>query len=105
MRLELYLSLYIIVSPSAKEGVGWYSLDFIVHFLDLSISTPLLTTLFTPTPFPGSLSPRPTEGEKRRGRPTEREKRGGGVHRGQTYEAVFVFLFRKKSFTLTWKHQ
>ena len=27
------------------------------------------------------------------------------VHRGQTSEAVFVFLFREKSFTLTWKHR
>lgn len=27
------------------------------------------------------------------------------IHRGQTSEAVFVFLFREKSFTLTWKHQ
>ena len=26
-------------------------------------------------------------------------------HRGQTSEAVFIFLFREKSFTLTWKHQ
>ena len=27
------------------------------------------------------------------------------IHRGQTSEDVFVFLFREKSFTLTWKHQ